>query len=590
MPLLFQKLLFTDSEIVIALAEEQASSRGRRGVEQDDEWAERSVRKACAGSVDALAALFEDELLPHVLAMLNETAQSNKPWQVLEAGVLALGAIASGCLHALSPHMQVVMPFLVANTSHQSPFVRGTACWSISRYGPWLLGITDEAGRAQFVSPALLALLGCMADASSPRVCDAACSAFSLLAECVDDGTCPGLAPYVDALLPHLLSCVASYKGATASLPYDVIIAVLDSLDSPQPEQRHEQGSEPPRSPAQVLSQTSVHTLLSQLFAKWNALPDNDMRNLPAVLECLTSVMSHVSVADMAGFAPTVLERCLRLIQADLAALQQAAQDPSRRVPDTDLMECALDLLCALADVLKEAAAQLFAGTPAAVPLLCECLKVQNVSVLLSTFCAIGNVAKYAFAQLQPVVPHIIPAVKEHLNENYQTVCTNASWALGEIALRYGDSMRPFIPMVLPDLARLINLNLSKALAKSVAICIARIALVVVDAVTPFLNGKTIACVCLSLGKTRNLDAGEKDSALRGLCAVISHSPAAVASHLPYVCHAMLICHPSAEQAQLFAQTLRGFAHAAGPQWAPLYDALPPGTKRALLERFGVGP
>lgn len=72
--------------------------------ESDDDYDENDIhksnsdwnlRKCSAATLDLLASVFHDDLLPSVLPILRETL-FHQEWQIKEAAVLALGAIAEG--------------------------------------------------------------------------------------------------------------------------------------------------------------------------------------------------------------------------------------------------------------------------------------------------------------------------------------------------------------------------------------------------------------------------------------------------------------------------------------------------------------
>merc|ERR1719463_971899 len=63
-----------------------------------------TVRKGAAASLDCLSNTYRAEVLPHLLPRI-ETALKSPNWEQQEAAVLAVGAIAHGCLYDLAPHL-----------------------------------------------------------------------------------------------------------------------------------------------------------------------------------------------------------------------------------------------------------------------------------------------------------------------------------------------------------------------------------------------------------------------------------------------------------------------------------------------------
>uniref|UniRef100_A0A183CIR4 Transportin-1 n=1 Tax=Globodera pallida TaxID=36090 RepID=A0A183CIR4_GLOPA len=67
------------------------------GAGDDETTTEWNLRKCAAASLDVLSGIFTDTLLVHLLPILNESLFSDQ-WEVKESGILALGAIAEGCM------------------------------------------------------------------------------------------------------------------------------------------------------------------------------------------------------------------------------------------------------------------------------------------------------------------------------------------------------------------------------------------------------------------------------------------------------------------------------------------------------------
>lgn len=68
------------------------------GLDDDDsnlsDW---NLRKCSAAALDVLANVFKDEILPILLPILKDTL-FHESWEIKESGILALGAIAEGCM------------------------------------------------------------------------------------------------------------------------------------------------------------------------------------------------------------------------------------------------------------------------------------------------------------------------------------------------------------------------------------------------------------------------------------------------------------------------------------------------------------
>merc|ERR1719424_2771629 len=137
-----------------------------------------TVRKGAASSLDTLANTFHSEVLPHLLPRIEE-ALKDSSWEKQESAVLAVGAIAHGCLYDLAPHLPNVMGLLLQMCSAQKPLLRSISCWSVSRYSGW---ICHDENSATFLAPALGQLLTHVLDRNK-RVQEASCSAFATMEE-----------------------------------------------------------------------------------------------------------------------------------------------------------------------------------------------------------------------------------------------------------------------------------------------------------------------------------------------------------------------------------------------------------------------
>jgi transportin-1 len=63
---------------------------------------------------------------------VQETLFHNE-WEVKESGILALGAIAEGCMGGMIPHLSELVPFLINCLSDKKALVRSITCWTLSR-------------------------------------------------------------------------------------------------------------------------------------------------------------------------------------------------------------------------------------------------------------------------------------------------------------------------------------------------------------------------------------------------------------------------------------------------------------------------
>ena len=81
--------------------------------DDDEELAsEWNLRKCSAAALDVLSINFGTELLQILLPFLKERLFS-QDWIQRESAILALGAIAEGCIEGIEPHLPQLVPYLV---------------------------------------------------------------------------------------------------------------------------------------------------------------------------------------------------------------------------------------------------------------------------------------------------------------------------------------------------------------------------------------------------------------------------------------------------------------------------------------------
>lgn len=178
--------------------------RGERSQADDGETSQWYLRKAAALLLDNIATAFPEAVSPCALPTTFAQMQSADVWE-REAGMLALGALSTGCLNEMTPHLPQIFPFLLQvfssassssmafqlfvsllsanklfspfpslrvcflkNLSDAVPEVRCISCWTVSRYCTWLFdgagqGADEDALSALFEAT-LRALLVTMAD------------------------------------------------------------------------------------------------------------------------------------------------------------------------------------------------------------------------------------------------------------------------------------------------------------------------------------------------------------------------------------------------------------------------------------------
>lgn len=335
---------------------EEDSDDDDDGLDDDNSLSEWNLRKCSAAALDVLANVFREECLPIVLPILKDTLM-HPTWEIKESGILALGAIAEGCMSGMIEYLPELIPYLIVCLSDKKALVRSITCWTLSRYAHWVV----EQPHEQYLKPLMEELLKRILDANK-RVQEAACSAFATL----EEEACNALVPYLGYILKTLVFAFSKYQHKNLLILYDAVGTLADSvghhLNKPE----------------------YINILMPPLIEKWNLLQDDD-KDLFPLLECLSSI----ATALQSGFLPysePVYRRCISLIQQtinqqELANTSNAGQYEQ---PDKERMIVALDLLSGLAEGLDGQIESLVVNSNI-MQLLYQCMQDCMPEVSLST-------------------------------------------------------------------------------------------------------------------------------------------------------------------------------------------------------------
>lgn len=293
------------------------------GLDDDSNLSDWNLRKCSAAALDVLANVFKEDFLPILLPILKETL-FHEQWVIRESGILALGAIAEGCMIGMLPHLPELIPYLISCLSDKKALVRSITCWTLSRYAHWVVSQPHDL----YLKPLMEELLKRILDANK-RVQEAACSAFATL----EEEACTELVPYLSYILKTLVFAFGKYQHKNLLILYDAIGTLADSVGH------------------HLNTEEYINMLMPPLIQKWNMLKDED-KDLFPLLECLSSV----ATALQSGFLPysePVYRRCINLIQQTLNQDMASTASPGQYdVPDKDFMIVALDLLSGLTEGL----------------------------------------------------------------------------------------------------------------------------------------------------------------------------------------------------------------------------------------------
>ncbi|KAI5452311.1 hypothetical protein NCC49_000874 [Naganishia albida] len=540
--------------------------------DEDDEdmTGEWNLRKCSAAALDVMSVTFGNDMLEILLPYLKERLFSDD-WLQKESGILALGAIAEGCMSGVRPHLPQLMPFLVTALSDPKPLVRSITCWTIGRYSAWACEQEGPA-RDEFFVPVLEGLLRMVLD-SNKRVQEAGCSAFATLEE--EAGAI--LEPYLEPVLRGLVTAFGKYQQKNLLILYDAIGTLADSVGSALARPEY------------------LQILMPSLIDKWVSLSDENSDLVP-LLECLSSV-TIAAGHSFAPYAHPVFERCLHLVQTSLVNYQAYQQNPDHvEEPEPSFVVVALDLLSGLCQGLGVNIVDLVqASDKSILQLMTGSIVHPEDSIRQSALALLGDLAIAAFPLIQPHLAEIMPAVIGQIEidppSHHVSVCNNATWAIGEIALQHAADATPLEPFVAPIIERLVpilcNPRSQRSLSENAAVTIGRIGLVCPAPIAPHLEHFAKQW-CTALWEIKDND--EKDSAFRGFCMLIQANPAGIQKDYLWFCNA--VCkwqRPSPELNDMFHKILAGFKQMLGDEaWNAEKASYPAPLVQRLQERYGV--
>lgn len=574
-----------------------AASSGPQEVDEDDsdfeddddeDWQDQkvsdwSLRKCAAAALDTLAAVFRSDLLPHLLPKLQQALNSRSDnqseeaqlWAIRESGVLALGAIAEGCLDNLREYLPQLIPHLITNfLTDKKPLVRSITCWTLSRYCKWIISetvTTCQGDHRVYFLPLLQQLLNKIRD-KNKKVQEAACSAFATF----EEEARTMIVPYLADILQTLMFAFGKYQAKNMLILYDAIGTLSEAV--------HVELNKP----------ELIQILMPPLMHKWNTLADND-RNIFPLLECLTAI-AHALGQGFLIYAEPIFLRCAKLIETNLAAQKEAEEAHARHIdvdfPDPEFVVCALDLMSGLAEGLEENIEGLVGKyDQRLLGLIFQCMQNLDPDTRQSAFALFGDLAKTCMGHLRPHLAHFLPICAANLNPEYYSVCNNASWAIGEISVKAGsEAMAPFVGEIMRFLTPILlerDPRQMRSLLENASITIGRLAYVCAPQVAPTLG--TI-CVKWMQYLAPLKENQEKEHAFKGLSLAIQQNPMSIlqAHAFPALTAAIASWkdNSATEINTIFHQLLHSYKTNLGPQWPQTFAQCDPKVQEIVRSRY----
>jgi hypothetical protein len=400
------------------------------------------LRKCSAAALDVFSNVYHQPIFEIILPYLKETLR-HEQWPQREAAVLTLGAVADGCMDAVTPHLPELVPYLISLLNDPQPVVRQITCWCLGRYSEWASHLVDPSERARFFEPMMEGILRRMLDGNK-KVQEAAASAFASLEEKSD----ANLIPYCEPILRQFVQCFGKYKDRNMYILYDCVQTLAECVMG------------------ELAKPHLVDILMPALIDRYNKVTDQS-RELFPLLECLGYIAAAYGDA-FAPFAPPLFQRCTKIIYENLQEYIASVNNQAIDEPDKDFLVTSLDLLSAIIQAIDpQKSGELVASSqPRFFDLLCFCMEDPNYEVRQSSYALLGDCAINIFPQLEPYIPNIMPTLIKQLDldlirdDDRHTgfsVLNNACWSCGEIAVIEKANLAPYADKLYQGLSTIIN-------------------------------------------------------------------------------------------------------------------------------------
>ncbi|KAI6246059.1 Importin subunit beta-2 [Erysiphe necator] len=479
----------------------------------EDRW---NLRKCSAAALDVFASNFRAPVFDTILPYLMLNLKHNE-WRYREAAVLALGAVAEGCLDIVTPHLPDLVPYLISLLDDSEPLVRQITCWTLGRYSSWASSLNTPALRSQFFEPMMEGILKKMLDRNK-RVQEAGASAFAHL----EEKASLSIISYCQPIIQQFVLCFESYKDRNMFILYDCVQTLAEHV-------------------GRGLSQPQiVDLLMPALIRRWNRVHDQSREIFP-LFECLSYIATALG-ETFAPFAQPIFQRCIKIIHQNLEESLAASNNPNLDEPEKDFLVTSLDLLSAIIQALdaQQSASLISTSQPSIFDLLNFCMQDPANDVRQSSYALLGDCAKFVFPQLRPCLDKLLPILVKQLElddildeqaEIEFSVVNNTCWSAGEIAIQYGKGMALYVQKLMKRYLQILeNPEVPRSVLENAAIALGRLGLENFDLMAPHL-----ASIAESFLKCiQNVDYNyEKATAFKGFCLIVLANPQAMEKDLP---------------------------------------------------------
>lgn len=408
--------------------------------EEDDYEREWTVRTCAAASLDGLAAVFPStSTLPILLPILQECLMHADPW-VREAGILALGALETGCGDELSEHLHQLHPYLMNQVTSLDalPQVVCVSCWTLGKYSHWAVEQTASGAQPYLVEKMTEAIVGRILY-KNRKVQMASCSALGTIVENAQDL----MVPYLEPIYRSLVMALEHHRTRALLITLETFGAIAEIIG--------------PATGEGSLPSIYVPPLLNMWRDKGKVNPMD--RVLLPLMESLASIAVSIGI----NFQPWALQ----VFEGAMGTINTALMTLSAKVytdEEADPIVCATDVLDGLVEGLGSNFAELLSSSAQHhkdhfLSLLCHLVSHDVDGVRMSAFALMGDIAKQCPIVLQDGMSELITEAISCIDPFYPSVCNNAVWALGEVVIKcIGNptALEPYAEEIVQNLISLI--------------------------------------------------------------------------------------------------------------------------------------
>lgn len=528
----------------------------------DDFYVGWTLRKCSAASLDSIALKFGDEILPLLIPLISEMLR-NQDYLIKESAILALGAIAEGCMIGLKSELPDLVQFLICCMNDENSVVRVITCWTLSRYVAWIVNVRADNPEVYFV-PVMTILLKHFVD-ENKRVQRAAISAFCIFQEEAQ----LKLIPYIDFILEGFKYGFEKFQCRSLYLLYDAIGVLAQSVGN------------------QLSKEEYVNKLLPPLMNKFTELNNYYDDHFIAVLECLSNVIPALEISFL-PYSESVYWHCLQLINDTLIACINYQQNPNEYdPPDKEPMNVAHDVLYSMALGLKTHFVK-YVTNSNLIYLLYTTMQDSSNLIRQTSIALYGELIGLCYPFLASSVTEYIPLIIKNLDEQVDGVCNNAAWVIGRLCSVMGTGMQPYLAEIINSFVHILRSPaVARTMHKTVAISLCIVFFVCPEVTVPDMD-LIVKNSCMLIRNVR--DSDEKDLAFRGLCEIIMRHPEFNKNYFIFFCDAAASwINIRVDLKQIITNILIGFKQQCGDEnWRQFYCQFPETLKVKLQDLYGV--